>query len=197
MLNGGIVIFGNNSSSTYLSYCSLRSPYLQESLCINNTWKIKERVNNEWWKILQWNEKFSWKLFGGCTQVMEFLKWTIYYPKEDFWNDKILFLEIAEDEWVQINQIKWTLRNYAVAWIFNKISWLLIWRARDYSPEDKITLDQTILNVISWEFWITNLPIITNLDFWHTDPQWILPLWIEAEFNIRNNSFRLLENCFI
>lgn len=160
-------------------------------------WKIKERVKHDWWNILQWSWKFSWELFGGCLQTMEFLKWTIYYPKEEFWENKILFLEIAEDNWAQIDQIMRAMRNYAVTWVFNKIGWLLVWRARDYSAEEKKLLNKIILNVINWEFWITNLPIITNLDFWHTDPQWVLPLWINAEFDIKNRSFKLLEKCFI
>lgn len=163
---------------------------------IENTWKLKEKIPNEWWNILQWNWKFSWKLIGWCFQVLEFMKWTEYFPKTEFFKNKIFFMEIAEDDWVKLNNIKYALRNYCVSWIFQNISWLLIWRARDYSPEDKEKLNQIILDVLVWEFWLKNLPIITNLDFWHTDPQWILPLWIEAEFDIKNRKFYLKEKCF-
>jgi muramoyltetrapeptide carboxypeptidase LdcA involved in peptidoglycan recycling len=37
------------------------------------------------------------------------------------------------------------------------------------------------------------VPIVTNMDFGHTDPQWILPLGVEAELDPASNTFRLLE----
>lgn len=161
-----------------------------------NIWKLKEKIPNKWWNILQWTKKFAWKLIGWCFQVLEFMKWTEYFPETKFFTDKIFFIEVAEDEWIQFNNIKYALRNYCVSWIFEKISWLLIWRVRDYTQEQKEQLEQLIIDIVVWEFWLSDLPIITNLDFWHTDPQWILPLWIEAEFNIENKTFYLKEKCF-
>lgn len=163
---------------------------------ISNIWKLKEKIPNEWWNILQWNWTFSWQLFGWCLQVLDFMKWTEYFPKSHFFKDKIFFIEIAEDNWVQLNNIKYMLRNYCISWVFENISWLLIWRARDYSLDEKDKLNKLILDILVWEFWLKNLPIIANLDFWHTDPQWILPLWIKAEIDINSQGFYLKEKCF-
>ncbi|MCI4328236.1 MAG: LD-carboxypeptidase, partial [Thermoplasmata archaeon] len=44
----------------------------------------------------------------------------------------------------------------------------------------KRELDDVILAIVQGEFGREDLPIVTNLDFGHTDPQWILPLGIRA-----------------
>jgi muramoyltetrapeptide carboxypeptidase LdcA involved in peptidoglycan recycling len=36
-------------------------------------------------------------------------------------------------------------------------------------------------------------PIVANLDFGHTDPQWVLPLGIRAELDIDARALRLIE----
>ena len=46
------------------------------------------------------------------------------------------------------------------------------------------------------EFKNEELPIITNMDFGHTDPQWILPLGIKAEINCEEKTFKLKEKMF-
>lgn len=190
-----IQFFENLENYEYKPFSFYSNWYLPWS-DINNNWKLKEKIPNEWWNILQWTWKFSWKLFWGCIEVLEFTKWTQYFPKTEFFKDKIFFFEISGDDWVQLNNLKYILRNYCVSWIFRNMSGLLVWRVRDYSKEDKKKLNQIILDVLVWEFWLKDLPIITNLDFWHTDPQWILPLWVKAEFDIENRRFYLKERCF-
>jgi hypothetical protein len=39
----------------------------------------------------------------------------------------------------------------------------------------------------------TSRLIVTNLDFGHTDPQWIMPLGVLAELDSDKRTFRLLE----
>ncbi len=43
------------------------------------------------------------------------------------------------------------------------------------------------------EFGRPDLPIIANMDFGHTDPQFIMPLGIKAEIDCGQKRFRLLE----
>jgi len=85
------------------------------------------------------------------------------------------------------------LRNYGMQGVFEQISALLLGRAMRYSDEEKKKLDSLILSVVAKEFNQTELPIVTNMDFGHTEPQFILPLGITAEVGCRNKRFRLLE----
>lgn len=77
--------------------------------------------------------------------------------------------------------------------VFDRASALLVGRARDYSDAEKAELDETVVGVVAGEFGATSLPIVTNLDFGHTDPQWILPLGVRAEVDVDTRRFRLLE----
>ena len=125
--------------------------------------------------------------------MLEFLKGTDFWPTNEFWSGKILFFETSE-ETPPIDHVKWMLRNYGTQGIFEKVSAVIFGRARDYSPEEKDMLDKTIKSVVADEFEKPNLPIVTNMDFGHTDPQFILPLGIKAELDCQNKKFRLVES---
>lgn len=64
---------------------------------------------------------------------------------------------------------------------------------RGYSDDQKQALDEAIHSVVVEEFGASDLVIATNLDFGHTDPQWILPLGVVAELDPVAQTFRLLE----
>jgi muramoyltetrapeptide carboxypeptidase LdcA involved in peptidoglycan recycling len=66
-------------------------------------------------------------------------------------------------------------------------------RARDYSEEETKQLEENIIQIVSKEFNHPEMPIITNMDFGHTDPQFILPLGIMAELDCKMKVFRLVE----
>jgi len=123
------------------------------------------------------------------------MKGTDFWPQKDFWNDKILFLETSECK-PSIDQIKWMLRNYGIQGVFNKLSVLMFGRARDYSDQEKKELDDAIIQIVKREFKNDTLCIVSNMDFGHTDPQWILPLGIRAEIDPTKQTFKLLESPF-
>ncbi len=76
------------------------------------------------------------------------------------------------------------------------ISGILFGRARDYSIVEKVLLDKAIKDVITIEFGAEDLPIVTNMDFGHTDPQFVLPLGVLAEMDITKKTFKLMESYF-
>jgi muramoyltetrapeptide carboxypeptidase LdcA involved in peptidoglycan recycling len=88
------------------------------------------------------------------------------------------------------------LRNYGMQGVFEKASAILFGRARDYSELEKKELEKSIIQVIKGEFKNDKIIVITNMDFGHTDPQFILPLGINAEIDPVNKTFKLLESQF-
>jgi muramoyltetrapeptide carboxypeptidase LdcA involved in peptidoglycan recycling len=78
--------------------------------------------------------------------------------------------------------------------IFDKAVAVLFGRARDYTDEEKVELDQMIIDVIKGEFGNGRIPVVTNMDFGHTDPQMILPLGVRAEIDCLKNTFKLVES---
>ena len=188
------ILFENPESYTYEEYDEFCQGYLDWG-DKNNVGKTKPMIENKGWNWLQGGTKIQGELFGGCIEVFEFMKSTEFWPDKNFWKGKILFFETSEEK-PSPEQVKWMLRNYGVQGVFDKISALLIGRPRDYSDKEKKELDKTIVKIVKTEFKNESLPIITNMDFGHTDPQWILPLGIKAEIDCHNKEFKLIEKIF-
>ena len=150
-------------------------------------------ANEDGWHWLQGTDRVSGELFGGCVEVLEVMKSTDFWPNAEFWRGKILFFETSSDYGAFPKQFKFDLRNYGMQGIFDKIAGLIIGRPRDYTPEQKDQLDKFTVEVVGTEFGRKDLPIISNMDFGHTDPQFILPLGIKAEIDCNNKVFSLLE----
>ncbi len=157
-----------------------------------NIGKVKPAKKTDGWHWLQGLDVAKGELFGGCIEVMDFLNGTKFWPKPDFWENKILFLETSEEK-PSPQQVKYWLRNLGMQGIFDKVNGLLFGRARDYNEKEKAELEKNILEVVVTEFGKNGLPIVANMDFGHTDPQQIMPLGIKAEVNCKNKTFRLLE----
>jgi len=188
------ILFENPEQYTYKPYDSYYEGYLDWS-DKSNVGKVKPSSKNSGWNWLQGNTIVQGELFGGCIEVLEFMKSTKFWPNDDFWNGKILFLETSEDK-PSPEQVKWMLRNYGMQGVFDKVSALLIGRARDYSEDEKTQLNDNILKIVRDEFGNKNIPIITNMDFGHTDPQWILPLGTKTEIDCHKKEFKLIEKIF-
>ena len=132
-------------------------------------------------------------LWGGNIEVLEMLKGTRYWPPRSFWEGKVLFLETSE-EVPPVRSVRRWLRNYALQGVFLKSAGLLFGRARGYTPEQKQELDRTITEVLYEEFGVPEMPVVTNLDFGHTDPQWILPLGVPIRLDPGSKTLRLTES---
>ncbi len=158
-----------------------------------NATEFAKMTTTDGWHWLNGKSSVNGMLVGGCIEVMEFLKGTKYWPHS--WKDKILILENSEDK-PSINQVKWMLRNYGLQGVFQETSGLLIGRARDYTSEEKEELDQIIKHVCLDEFKAQDLTIVTNMDFGHTDPQFILPLGCRVELNPETRQMILKEYPF-
>ncbi len=155
-----------------------------------------EYAPNGGWRWLQGERVVQGRLFGGCIEVLEFLKSTPWWPAPGFWAGKILFLETS-DEKPTPSQVKYILRNYGMQGIFDQISGLLFARPELYTLEERETLCQTIVGVVAGEFGQSGLPIVAEMDFGHEAPQFILPLGVTAEIDCTRQTFRLVEPCVL
>ena len=150
-------------------------------------------TNTEGWHWLQGSGTAQGRLFGGCIEVLEFLKGTSFWPEPEFLKGSILFFETSEDK-PSVSSVKYMLRNYGSMGILDSIVGILFGRARSYSDEEKHELDKMIVQIVTGEFGRSDMPILSNLDFGHTDPQWIMPLGVKAEINCDVQKLRLLES---
>ncbi|WP_044618210.1 S66 family peptidase [Gynuella sunshinyii] len=162
---------------------------------VANTGKVKEAEINHGPRFLQGSGVCSGRLFGGCVEVLEMMKGTRFWPDEDFWNGKVLFLETSEDK-PPVGQIRHWLRNYGMLGVFERINGVLVGRPNSYSDAEKDALDETLTMVISREFGRSDLPVVSRLDFGHTDPQLVMPLGIECQIDCDRRQLRLMESAF-
>jgi len=147
------------------------------------------------WNFLQGKGIRRGHLVGGCMEVLDWTRGTELFPKT--WKDAILFLETSEDA-PPPSFVRYFLRVFSAIGILNQLSGILFARPGGLvSPDDFELYDQAILDVVSDENGLNNLPIITNMDFGHTSPIFTLPYGLQAEIDCDSQRFSILENAVI
>lgn len=190
------ILFSDNYPYEYTPYKDWTNGY--------KDWNNKDTLgectefytNKNGWRFLQGKESVQGKLWGGCIDVLEFMKSTQYWPQNNFWDDKILFFETSEEKPLP-NQVGYMLRNYGVQGVFEKIKGIIFGRPKDYSDKEKDDLDNIILSIVKDEFNNSTIPIVVDVDFGHTDPKLILPLGCQVSLEPESNKFILMEKPFI
>ena len=152
----------NHEYAPYDAYCDGYPDWNDK----NNTGKIKELKKGSGWKWLQGSGTAQGVLFGGCMEVLEMMKATDFWPPREFWNGKILLLETSEEK-PGMHEVDHVLRNYGMQGVYDKIKGLIFARARDYSDDEKIKLEEKLVSVVANEFGRPDLPIVANVDFGH------------------------------
>jgi muramoyltetrapeptide carboxypeptidase LdcA involved in peptidoglycan recycling len=145
------------------------------------------------WRIIQGTGTISGHLLGGCFESLEFLKGTEYWPTLDQWSGAVLFVE-TYDAPSTVYCEHW-LRNYASQGILQRIKGILFGRpgGSQHSEEEFEKYDAAFLK-ITHEFGLTDLPILSRMDFGHTDPKIILPYGIDTKICCDNASIVIDEN---
>jgi muramoyltetrapeptide carboxypeptidase LdcA involved in peptidoglycan recycling len=146
------------------------------------------------WKFLQGEGVRRGHLLGGCLEVIDWLRGTDLWPGLDQWQDAILFLETSEDAPPPAT-VRNTLRAFAAIGVLKRLSGILFGRPGGGVAIERFgEYDQAILQVVCHEEGLTDLPVVTHMDFGHTDPMFILPYGLKAEIDCTNRSFSILEN---
>ncbi len=146
------------------------------------------------WNWLQGEGVVSGALLGGCLEVVSWLRGTELWPTIKEWRDKILFLETSE-EGMSAGMVARELRTLGALGLFDSVSGVLFGRPGGRIPVDKHKeYDDAVLRIIRDELGRSDLPIVTQMDFGHTDPIMTLPIGVCAELDCDNRRFSLLES---
>ncbi len=157
----------------------------------NSLQNTKRKLTNSMgWNFLQGSGKIQGKLLGGCMEVMEFLKGTNFWPPNEHWSNSILFLETSE-YMPKPDYFRWWLRNYAEQGILGKVNGIIL--GRPYNNEYVNEYNQALLTVLKEED-LTDMPIITEMDFGHTCPTFTIPYGATAEIDCINKTFSIVES---
>jgi muramoyltetrapeptide carboxypeptidase LdcA involved in peptidoglycan recycling len=155
--------------------------------------QCKRKLNpSTGWKFLQGRGIQRGHLVGGCLEVLDWTRGTEIFPED--WQDAILFLETSEEA-PPPKMVARTLRAFAALGILRQLAGILFGRPGGEIPPGKFEeYDQAILQVLQQEEGLSELPVITNMDFGHTSPMFVLPYGVQAEIDFENKRFSILEN---
>jgi muramoyltetrapeptide carboxypeptidase LdcA involved in peptidoglycan recycling len=124
-------------------------------------------------------------LIGGCLESLEHLRGTRFWPS---WQDAILFLETSEEA-PPPERVDSLLMDYENMGVLERLRGLLVGRPMRYTEEAKRELREVILERSRrYAF-----PIITDMDFGHTAPQFTLPIGCRARIDAANRRFEIIE----
>ena len=157
-----------------------------------NVGRANALLPDDGWHILQGTGRVTGELFGGCLEVLDWLRGTSAWPVGDEWTGRLLFLEPSDEKPTPL-QVARILRSLGVMGILDRVTGVLVGRARDHTADEKSALEEAVRLVIAEEFGRPDLPIVANLPFGHTDPQWVLPLGVRAELDVDARTLRLIE----
>src|SRR3984885_10081620 len=143
------------------------------------------------WKWLQGKGQHRGHLIGGCLEVMDWLRGTPVWPELSGWRNSILFLETSEDQ-PSPTAVTYMLRALAATGALSEARGILY--GRPYGDEATFeAYDDALLNVLA-ELGLSSLPLVTRMDFGHTDPKFIVPIGVEAEIDCDRQQIRFLES---
>lgn len=145
-------------------------------------------------KLLQGKGICRGHLIGGCIDVFPMLLGQSIWPEQSTFNSAILFLETSEEA-PATDDFKRILRNLGVQGILRRLNGIILGRPGGKLTADQLTrYDEALLDVIRDEFGLEHLALLTQMDFGHTDPMFILPYGARAEINCDTLQFSILES---
>ncbi|MBC7461334.1 MAG: hypothetical protein H7287_08220 [Thermoleophilia bacterium] len=113
-------------------------------------------------------------LLPACIEVLDWLRGTEWWPNL---RGAVLALETSEEQ-PSPEAVLRMLRPLAATGELENVAALLFGRpgGHELDPDDHARYDEVLLQVVRDELGRSDIPIVTGLDFGHTDPPWTLPI---------------------
>ncbi len=147
------------------------------------------------WRYLQGEGKAEGHLLGGCLGVLDWIRGTDVWPSNEAWEGAILFIETSEEA-PPPREVVSFLRCLAEMRILSSLRGILVGRPGGHklTPDSFSSYDDAVFQVVADEEGLTSLPVVTQMDFGHTDPMFVLPYGVQAEIDCDRRKFTILEN---
>jgi muramoyltetrapeptide carboxypeptidase LdcA involved in peptidoglycan recycling len=144
----------------------------------------------EGWQWLQGKGRHRGRLTGGCLEVMDWLRGSPVWPDPSVWRDSILFAEVSEDCPTPL-AVTSILRALAAGGALGNVRGILF--GRPYGDPSRFeAYDKAVQQVLA-ELGLHDLPLVTRMDFGHTDPKFVVPYGVEAEIDCDLRQLRILD----
>lgn len=158
-----------------------------------NQSRARALTPSEGWRWLQGEAPVEGRLIGGCLEVVDWLRGTPVWPGRAAWEGAVLFLETSEEA-PSPGAVTRLLRSLAACGALERAAALLFGRpGGGVSPAAFAAYDQALLRVVRDELGRGDMPIVTGMDFGHTDPMMVLPYGVMAQVDPEARTVSLLE----
>ena len=145
----------------------------------------RERRDSEGWTWLK-PGVVEGPLVGGCLTSLQHLRGTRFWP---CWDGVIMFIETSETK-PDPATVDGILMDYENMGVLERIAGLLVGRPMKYTDQEKAKLREVILErTRQYTF-----PIVTDLDFGHTSPQFTIPIGCRGRIDTQAKSFEIVES---
>ncbi len=149
------------------------------------------------WNFLQGKGIVEGRLIGGCVEVLDWLRGTEFWPGLAEWENAILFLETSEEA-PPAALVGRFVRTLDAVGVLRRLSGVLLGRPGGQIPPEKFAEYGTVLkDAVSQESGLTDLPIVTGMDFGHTDPMMVLPMGLKARIDCDSRQFSILDSAVV
>lgn len=125
----------------------------------------------------------GWRWHGGesstgptvaaCLEVLDWLRGTAWWPDLD---GAVLLLETSEEA-PPPEYVTRFLRSLAVIGDLARLAGIILGRpgGEHLTEKQRTAYDAAVISVVRQEQGLSTLPVVTNVDFGHTDPIWTIP----------------------
>jgi muramoyltetrapeptide carboxypeptidase LdcA involved in peptidoglycan recycling len=151
---------------------------------------------NTGWKWIHGHGAVEGHLLGGCLEVLDWLRGTVYWPEPATWDNAVLFLETSEEA-PPPAMLMYFLRVLAAMGLLERIAAILLGRPGGQMDPARFTeYDEAILQVVREEERL-EIPVVTHMDFGHTDPMFVLPYGTRVRVDVEHKTLEFLESAVI
>ena len=135
------------------------------------------------WRFHQDEGVVEGQLFGGCVEVLDWLRGTDYFPSAVDLQGAVLFLETSEEA-PPPSFLTRFLRCLAAMDILEGLNGILLGRpGGGVDPQTFSEYDEALCKSVREEHGLKDMPIVTNMDFGHTDPMFVIPIGMQVRID--------------
>ncbi len=134
------------------------------------------------WRFHQDEGVVEGQLFGGCVEVLDWLRGTDYFSAADL-QGAVLFLETSEDA-PPPSFLTEFVRCIAAMGILEGLNGILLGRpGGGVDPQTFSEYDDALCRTVREEHGLNDMPIVTHMDFGHTDPMFVIPIGMKIRID--------------
>jgi muramoyltetrapeptide carboxypeptidase LdcA involved in peptidoglycan recycling len=161
-----------------------------------NSQSTKRKTRPTSWHYIQGAAVARGRLLGGCLESLKDVADSALFPAQEDFDGAILFLETSEAR-SAAKAMHEFLHDYGKRGILARISGMIWGRPEGvHNKKELATYDDTIRTVLH-EYARADMPVITGMDFGHTDPMFVVPYGALAEINPLRKTFTVLESAVV